>query len=209
MLTVKSIGQIWESYWSSHLSLCNKAKQAHFPNCSPISWLETFKALTLMLTLTLTLTLESYKLFLEWLNEESSQWDLRQFVSSELSSQSLSPSQRQSLRAQRPFLHLNSLGSQGDGVPVRRKRISGVYVVIWEFACGTKAKLLTASELIASVWAVPLSVTDVVPRDALTALACGLIGSAGSRWAGGQRGLLDGGGCGGWGCDDYRHLFYI
>lgn len=205
MLTVKSIGQIWESYWSSHLALCNKAKQANFPNCLPISWLENFKALTL----TLTLTPESYKLFLEWLNEESSPWDLRQSVSSELSSQSLSPSQRQSLRAQRPFLHLNSLGSQGDGVPVWRRRIIGVYVVIWEFACGTKAKLLTASELVASVRAVPLSVTDVVPWDALAALARGLIGSAGSRWAGGQRGLLDGGGCGGWGCDDYRHLFYV
>lgn len=203
MLTVKSIGQIWESYWSSHLALRNKAKQAHFPNCSPISWLENFKALTL------TLTPESYKLFLEWLNEESSPWDLRQSVSSELSSQSLSPSQRQSLRAQRPFLHLNSLGSQGDGVPVWRQRIIGAYVVTWEFACGTKAKLLTASELVASVRAVPLSVTDVVPRDALAALARGLIGSAGSRWAGGQRGLLDGGGCGGWGCDDYRHLFYV
>lgn len=42
---------------------------------------------------------------------------VRQLASSELSSQSLSPSQRHSLRAQRPFLHLNSLGSQGDGVP--------------------------------------------------------------------------------------------
>lgn len=44
--------------------------------------------------------------------------DSRQSSSSELSSQSLSPSQRQSLRAQRPFLHLNSFGSHGDGVPV-------------------------------------------------------------------------------------------
>lgn len=71
-----------------------------------------------------------------WTKEQSSQsgdlweplpsWetfktDSRQSVSSELSSQSLSPSQRQSLRAQRPFLHLNSLGSQGDGVPGRRQ----------------------------------------------------------------------------------------
>lgn len=43
--------------------------------------------------------------------------DVRQSISSELSSQSLSPSQRHSFRAQRPFLHLNSLGSQGEGVP--------------------------------------------------------------------------------------------
>lgn len=43
---------------------------------------------------------------------------VRQSISSELSSQSLSPSQRHSLRAQRPFLHLNSLGSQGEGVPI-------------------------------------------------------------------------------------------
>lgn len=41
----------------------------------------------------------------------------RQPVSSEPSPQSLSPSQRHSFRAQCPLRHLNSLGSQGDGVP--------------------------------------------------------------------------------------------
>lgn len=56
--------------------------------------------------------------------------DLRQSVSSELSSQSLSPSQRHSLRAQRPFLHLNSLGSQGDGVPAKRQGINRAHAVV-------------------------------------------------------------------------------
>lgn len=43
----------------------------------------------------------------------------RQSSSSEPSAQSLSPSQRQSVRAQCPFRHRNSLGSQGEGVPWR------------------------------------------------------------------------------------------
>jgi len=60
-----------------------------------------------------------------------------------------------------------------------------------------KSVLRTASELVAAVRAVPLSVTDVVTGDTLSALACGLIRPAGSRWAGGPRGLLDGGGYGG------------
>ncbi len=64
--------------------------------------------------------------------------------------------------------------------------------------------LLTTSELVAPIRAVPLSITDVVTRDTLSALACGLIRSAGSRWAGGPRGLLDGGGYGGRGGEDWR-----
>lgn len=73
-----------------------------------------------------------------------------------------------------------------------------------------EAVLLTTSELVASVRAVPLSVTDVVSRDALSALASGLIRSAGSRWAGGPRGLLDGGGYGGRGGEDWRSRpFYV
>lgn len=46
----------------------------------------------------------------------------RQFSSSEPSAQSLSPSQRHSMRAQCPFRHLNSLGSQGEGVPGGEER---------------------------------------------------------------------------------------
>lgn len=64
----------------------------------------------------------------------------------------------------------------------------------------------TASELVASVRAVPLSVTDVVPGDTLSALAFGLIRPAGSRWAGG---LLDGGGCGFSGGGDWRLWLYL
>lgn len=67
-----------------------------------------------------------------------------------------------------------------------------------------KAALLTTTDLVASVRTVPLAVTDVVSRDTLTALACGLIRSAGSGWAGEPRGLLGGGGCGGRGGEDWR-----
>lgn len=72
-----------------------------------------------------------------------------------------------------------------------------------------KALLLTTSQLVAPVRAVPLSVTDVVSWDALSTLTCGLIRSAGSRWAGGLWGLLDGGGCGGRGGEDWRQRLQI
>lgn len=73
-----------------------------------------------------------------------------------------------------------------------------------------EAGLLTTSELVAPVRAVPLSVADVVPWDTLSALACGLIRSAGSGWAGGPRGLLDGGGRGGRRGEDWRSwAFYV
>lgn len=67
-----------------------------------------------------------------------------------------------------------------------------------------KALLPTTSELVAPVRAVPLSVADVVARDTLSALARGLIGSAGSRRDGGLWRLPDGGGCGGRGGEDWR-----
>ena len=63
--------------------------------------------------------------------------------------------------------------------------------------CVGVCALLTTSDLIAAVGAVPLSVTQVVSRDALAVLAGGLVRPAGARRGGGPRALLDGGGDGG------------
>ena len=57
--------------------------------------------------------------------------------------------------------------------------------------------LLTTSDLVAAVAAVPLSVTQVVSGDALSVLAGGLVRPAGARRGGGARVLLGGGGDGG------------
>lgn len=134
--------------------------------------------------------------------------DLRQSVSSELSSQSLSPSQRQSLSAQRPFLHLNSLGSQGDGVPAKKARGWLGIMLLSGTVCMYRAALLTTSKLVASIWAVPLTVTDIVTRYTLSSLTCSLIHSAGSRLAGGTHYLLGCINCGGRGCDDRNNRPY-
>lgn len=133
---------------------------------------------------------------------EAGKGNIRQSVSSELSSQSLSPSQRHSLRAQRPFLHLNSLGSQGEGVPV------GETVTVTQLQPAGRARHFppppTASELVTSVRAVLLAIADVVPRDALAVLAGGLVHPAGPR----EDGLLDKGGGGGRGCEDWGRDYF-
>lgn len=76
--------------------------------------------------------------------------------------------------------------------------------------------VLTTSELVASIRTVSFSITNVVPGDTLSALTRGLICSAGSRWAGGPWGFLDGssgcggcGGCGGRGGEDWKQWSYV
>lgn len=108
------------------------------------------------------------------------QCSLRQSSSSELSWQSLSPSQRHSLRAQRPFRHLNSFGSQGEGVPGGKAR-ARTHTIINADMLHQKSNRdlrLTTIELITPIAAVAFSVTHIVSGDALSVLTRGLIGAA-------------------------------
>lgn len=127
----------------------------------------------------------------------------RQSASSVWSSQSKSPSQRQSLRAQCPFPQGNSLGSQGGVGPGGAPGQGSARGLRGLSPAPTTGPLprapawpRTAVRFIAAIGAVLLPVAHVVFGDAVPAVTRGLMRPTGHRpaWAG-QCGL---GGWGGW-----------
>ncbi len=112
----------------------------------------------------------------------------RQLVSSVLSPQSSSPSQRQIFMAHLPFPHWNSFGSHGSGFTVKRAKNMKVYAYVHPSTHARRRsplppprhthRSLTAVGLIAPVGTVVVSITEVVARDALPVLTRRLVASA-------------------------------